>query len=154
MYEVSWARSNGFNWALLKTSLLCDVDQMSLTLLFILGNKRKLIQHLSTGRPNMFSKLNSSMSNSVVQRSMLSTIIRGLILGRSFKNFLISLFFWRISYITVCTVIGKETLEKFLLMWKKKTWLNLKRSVTVLGPVVQRADNAIHRINRYPGDKW
>ena len=41
----------------------------------------------------MFSKLNSSMANSVVQRSMLSTIIRGLILARSFKKFLISLFF-------------------------------------------------------------
>jgi len=104
VYEA-WARSNGFNWALLKTTLLCDVewvDQMSLTLLFTLGNKRKLIQHLSTGRPNMFSKSNSSMSNSVVQRSMLSTIIRGLILARSFKKFLISLFFWCITYITVC----------------------------------------------------
>ena len=31
--------------------------------------------------------------------------------------------------------------------------LSLRDSADRLGPVVQRLDNAIHRINRYPADK-
>ena len=63
--------------ALLNTTLLCDVGrsgQTSLTLLFTHENKTKLIQRLSTGKPNTSSKLNSAMLNGVVQRSMLSPI--------------------------------------------------------------------------------